>query len=118
MTCRIFLKDEHLAVDSPFTLKDALKAIPGARWSKQLKCWTYPKTPSAARALHLAFPHPMATWTDSAAELLIEAEQIAAAAAHKEAENLPPIPICKTEPWKHQLRAFWWTVELLGGLPE
>ena len=112
MTCRIFLKGEHLAVDSPFVLKDVLKAIPGAHWNKVMKCWTYPPTPSAARALQMAFPHPIATWTDDAAKLLLEAEHIAEAAAHKIADNLPPIPLTKTTPWPHQLRAYYFAKDL------
>lgn len=112
MSCRISLQDQHLLVEAPYLLKDACKAIAGARWQKSLKAWAYPPTPSAARALHLAFPNPMATWTEEAAALLIEAEQIADAAAHKTAENLPPIPLTKTTPWPHQLRGFWFAKDM------
>lgn len=39
-----------LAVRAPFAMKDALKAIPGARWHPTSKTWRYPATrPSAAR---------------------------------------------------------------------
>jgi len=117
MTCRIFLAENRLAIETPFLLKDACKSIPGARWDKGLKAWTYPATPGAARAIHQAFPSTVATWTEDAAALLLEAERIAAAAAHKTAESLPDIPLSKTKAWGHQRVCFWYVVELLGGLP-
>jgi len=117
MTCRIFLHEDRLAIEATFSMKDACKAVPGARWDKGFKVWTYPATPGAARAIHEAFPAQTAVWDEQAAALLVEAERIAEAAAHKTAENLPEIPLTKTEAWAHQKRAFWFAVELLGGLP-
>lgn len=118
MTPRIFLTDNRLAIETPFLLKDACKAIPGARWDKGVKAWTYPATPGAARAIHQTFPDHQAVWTDDAAALLLEAERIAEAAAHKTAESLPEIPFMKTAAWQHQKRAFWFVAGVWGGLPK
>lgn len=106
MNCRVFLADNRLAIQATFLHKDACKSIPGARWDTAGKVWTYPATPGAARAIHEQFHTGAAVWTDDAAALLVEAERIAEAAAHKTAEDLPPIPLTKTTPWAHQLRAY------------
>lgn len=118
MSARVFLHSDRLAIQATFRHKDACKAVPGARWDKTAKVWTYPATPGAARAIHEHFPAHTITWADDAAALLVEAERIADAAAHKRAENLPDIPRMKTAAWQHQRRAFWYAVELMGGLPD
>lgn len=106
MTCRISLSEDRLILQAAFILKEACKAIPGARWNPIVKAWTYPATPGAAKSIHQAFPNGLAVWTDEAAGLLLEAEKIAQAAAHKSAELLPLPEIHKTVPWLHQLRAY------------
>lgn len=116
MSCRVFLHEDRLAIQAAFFQKDDCKAIPGARWDKTEKVWTYPATPGAARAIHEQMAGA-AVWTDDAAALLVEAERIAEAAAHKTAERLPDIPRMKTAAWQHQRVAFWFSVDLLGGLP-
>lgn len=106
MSCRVFLHADRLAIQATFLHKDTCKAVPGARWDKTAKVWTYPATPGAARAIHEHFPGQQAVWAEDAAALLVEAERIAEAAAHKTANDLPPIPLTKTTPWAHQLRAY------------
>lgn len=117
MSCRVFLHADRLAIQATFLHKDTCKSVPGARWDKTAKVWTYPATPGAARAIHEHFPG-QATWTDDAAALLVEAERIAEAAAHKTAENLPDVPQMKTSAWQHQKRGFWFVVGVWGGLPK
>lgn len=39
-----------------FSMKDALKAVPGARWHPELRCWHYPADPAAAEQLAEIFP--------------------------------------------------------------
>jgi SNF2 family DNA or RNA helicase len=107
--------ENHLVVRTPFHYKDVCKGILGARWSKPLKAWTYPATPSSARNVATAL-YPHASWTPDAALLLKAAERIADASAHKEATELPPIPITKTTPWLHQLRAYHFAKELSAAM--
>lgn len=106
MSVRVYLLEDRLAIQAAFFQKDACKAIPGARWDKAGKVWTYPATPGAARAIHEQFATQSAVWADDAAALLVEAERIAEAQAHKTATDLPAIPLTKTTPWAHQLRAY------------
>lgn len=115
MLCHVYLTDNKLAVRAPFAAKDQLKAVPGARWNKELHVWVYPPTPHAAKGLFEALPAETTTWGETAAALLVEAERIAKAAAQKTAEELPAIPRTKTVPWAHQVRAFWFASDLLGG---
>ncbi|MBX3321270.1 MAG: hypothetical protein KF890_15445 [Nitrospira sp.] len=117
MSCHVFLAGEALAIQAPYYMKDVCKSIPGARWKPDLKMWTYPATPSAAREIHLTLPQETTSWAETAAVLLVEADRMAKAQAHKTAADLPAIPFTKTKPWAHQLRAFWYAVDLLGGLP-
>lgn len=118
MSCRVFLQADRLAIQATFLHKDTCKAVPGARWDKTAKVWTYPATPGAARAIHEHFPGQVAIWTDDAAALLVEAERIADAAAHKTADDLPDVPNMKTSAWQHQKRGFWFVVGVWGGLPK
>lgn len=106
MSCHVFLADQVLAIQAPYYMKDVCKSIPGARWKPDLKMWTYPATPSAARQIHLTLPERHSSWAPDAAVLLAEAAQMDKAAAHKTATGLPAIPRTKTEPWAHQLRAY------------
>jgi SNF2 family DNA or RNA helicase len=96
---------DKLCVRAAFEQKDACKAIPGARWHKDLKVWWYPPTPMAARTIADTF-QAATTWDPESKALLLEADAILAAAVHKTAEVLPPIPHTMTEPWAHQLKAY------------
>ena len=107
---RIFLSDSHLAIQAGYEHKEHCKSIPGARWDSANKVWSYPATPGAARTIHETFQS--AVWSEEAAALLLEAERMVEAAAHKESDNLPAIPCTKTTPWKHQLRAYHFAKQL------
>lgn len=109
---RITLDEQRLCIATEYGHKEKCKALPGARWSPAIKQWTIPATPSAAHALATAFPQPAAYWSDDALSILAEAETIAKASARKEAHSLPPIPQTKTDPWLHQLRAFWFAHDI------
>lgn len=106
MSCHVFLADTVLAIQAPYYMKDICKSIPGARWKPELKMWTYPATPSAAREIFLALPQAESSWAGDARFLLAEAERMDRAQAHKTATDLPAIPRTKTTPWAHQLRAY------------
>lgn len=108
MLCHVYLTDNKLAVRAPFAAKDQLKAVPGARWNKDLHVWVYPPTPHAAKGLFEALPAETTTWGETAAALLVEAERIIRQAAHKDAVDLAPIPLTKADPapWLHQVRGY------------
>lgn len=107
MTGMVFLDGyDRLCVRVPFLLKDVCKSIAGARWNATLKCWSYPASPMAAKAIQEAFPSGSLQWDGPAKELLKEAAEILKAAVHKTATELPAIPLTKTTPWHHQLQAY------------
>jgi hypothetical protein len=106
----------RILVRAPFELKDKLKDIPTARWIPQYKCWSYSPTPTIAFRLD----NLLGTYkSDKQFEDLLEQSfQQAEAQAAKSADDLPEIPCTKTPAWKHQKQAFWFVVNLWGGLPE
>jgi hypothetical protein len=119
MTTTVFLTETRLCLKTPYLLKDVCKSIPGARWDAQLKCWTYPRTPGAAHSICCAFLPTQLVWQGDAELLRQTAEEMRQAHATKTAEELPEIPLTKgPTPWRHQTRAFWFVVGLLGGLPD
>lgn len=114
MNCHVFLAENVLAIQAPYYMKDVCKSIPGARWKPELKMWTYPATPSAARQIFLTLPHAESSWADEAKILLVEAHRMDAAQAHKTAEDLPlpAITLKKPAPWKHQVRGYHFAKDL------
>ena len=93
-----------VAARTPYGLKDRLKAVPGARWNARAASWEYPATPTVAAQLRLVLPE--AVLDQAVEQLLVDAETAAGAQAHKTADDLEPIPLTATQPWRHQLRAY------------
>lgn len=103
-----------LVVGTPYLHKDILKAIAGARWDKDRRCWTYPLSPSVALALHSLYP---AANTDSGFLALMDsAKKNEHAVTLKSAseENLPPVPSTTLKPWLHQLRSYHFAKQRLA----
>lgn len=100
-----------LIVHSPFALKETCKSVPGARWDKRRLAWAYPATIHSARNLHQAF-QGLPVWSPDAAALLVEADAVERAARHTVLDDLPAIPLTKTQPWLHQLRAYHFAMSL------
>ena len=107
-------EDRGLAIATAFIFKDKCKAIPGARWDKELKAWRYPFTPFAAKAIAEQFPPDKSKWSDIAEKLLLEAQSIADSARHKTATTLPEIPVQRVPAWHHQKQCFWFARYLTG----
>lgn len=112
MSCHVFLSGEALAIQAPYYMKDVCKSIPGARWKPDLKMWTYPATPSAAREIHLTLPQSETSWAEPAAVLLVEADRMAKAQAHKTADDLPAIPWKSKKHYYFQLQGFHFAKDL------
>lgn len=105
---------DRIVAKTPFRFKDVCKGVPGHRWSPEANlpgfpkpgAWTYPASPTAALTLRGAFSGASPV-TDAAFDALVgEAERMRAASVHKEATDLPPIPLLKTDAWLHQRQAF------------
>lgn len=115
-TVRIRVDDEsdRILVDGDtWQIKDTLKALPGARWNKAAKCWTYPATVAAAAEIRANLSGVVRARSDSTfADLIRKADETHEAATHKTADDLPPIPKSATDAWNHQRQAFWFSKPL------
>lgn len=93
----------------PFHVKDLLKSITGARWHPEAKAWTYPATPTAARALaSLKGLEPSA----EVEELIAAGERVGKLQDLKSRDDLPDIETVTTEAWLHQRQAFAFAKDL------
>ena len=96
-----------------------INTTPGARWHFVRKSgaggyWSFPATLSNAKRLTDALPQ--ATRDEAFGVMLAQAEVASRAPLHKTAEELPPIPVTKTAPWRHQVIAYWWAHDLRNAM--
>jgi SNF2 family DNA or RNA helicase len=112
----ISIKKDSLFVEgNTFDVKDALKRIPGSCWKGTQKAWTFPRSPmSASRLRDVLSTHNIRINGSTGFEKLLSIHEriTTIAAAKKDALDLSPIPITKTKPWLHQLRAYHFAREL------
>lgn len=108
--------EDGLLIETAFIYKDDCKAIPGARWSKDMRAWRYPFTPFAAKSIAEKFPPTSCKWSELALQLLEKSETIVANSAYKTAETLPDIPVQKMPAWHHQKQCFWFAKDLPGAM--
>ncbi len=110
MAATLHLVDGRIHARAPFAMKERLKAIAGARWAPDARAWTYPASPTIAQTLVEVLG---TADTDAEVERLLAAAKLAIEAqAHREADELPPIPCTATRPWLHQLRAYHFVRDL------
>lgn len=110
---KVSCENGRIQVRTPFKYKDVCKSVFGARWNPKAKAWTYPESPTSAANIKAAFSNMKRVETDEKfGELLDEYGERATAISHKSAENLPPVPLTKTDAWTHQLQAFWFAKDL------
>ena len=103
----------HLrARNTPFHAKDVLKALPGARWDRDVRAWVYPKSSTVAGALVSLFPD--AQRDIGVTNLLARAREEQSAVTLKFATDLPDVPSAKLPPWTHQRQGFWFAARRLG----
>lgn len=96
--------------------KDPLLAtIPGINWDPKWQAWRLPATPFATQNILDRFrgrdDYRLLGGPDFKV-LVAQAKGVSDLQAIKQAENLPPIPFAKTNPWLHQLRAFHFAKDL------
>jgi len=107
---------------TPFGLKDALKTLPGHRWHKAEKMWSWPATPRTAKALDFRFQQHTPEY--GADEVFRSVLAYADAGNYctnwlEEGRELPPIPKFREDQpphWLCQKQSFWHAVERFGGL--
>lgn len=105
--CAVEVLDRVVSVRAPFSLKDRLKAIPGARWNPTSRTWVYPATPAVAESLR-SLIGSRDEISPAFRKLLLEADSVRSAQAFKDKGiDLSPLPFEPvTQPWRHQLAAY------------
>lgn len=109
----VMVVEDRIFIRAPFTLKDTLKALPGARWNAGARVWTVPATVGGANAVLRALkPHGL---EDVPPEIEALVGKAADAAAVKDAaEGTLQGYGSKTEPWHHQVQAFHFMLKTFG----
>jgi len=107
--------------DTPYALKDILKTLPGHRWHKQEKMWSWPATPRTVKALDFRFStHSKDYGADETFRYLLNYVKAGNYCTNwlEEGLELPPIPKSRynLKHWHCQRQSFWHAVERFGGL--
>ena len=105
----------RLLVKSPFTLKDTLKSVVGARWDSSIRMWTYPFTFRSIDYLAHALSDAGVVDIKYSPEVVAMYEggdPYTEASEIKTSTELPNPPLCIGDDWLHQRRAFWWAEKL------
>lgn len=105
----------RLLVKSPFTLKDTLKSVVGARWDSSIRMWTYPFTFRSIDYLAHALSDAGVVDIKCSPEVVAMYEggdPYTEASEIKTSTELPNPPLCVGDDWLHQRRAFWWAEKL------
>lgn len=115
----IKIVDNKVCISTGYELRSLCASIPGAKWNKDQKCWSCAATISSARAVLDAFRGTPCKADQAFRDLVKVAKQQAEVAeqlrAH-DATGLPPIPLTRTKPWAHQVRAYHFLYPLQGGM--
>jgi hypothetical protein len=100
--------DDRIGITAPFEFKDAIKALPGARWDKVRKQWHIPATPAAAGELVSMLDRTGVQLSERVAALA--AEHHARPVTREILDETTPLPNLawsawtKSDPWSHQRR--------------
>lgn len=100
----------RIEVRAPFAMKDAIKALPGARWNPTAKVWTLPATNTSAHGLSDAAQRHLHAFAPSVeVDAMVKAEAATVveqrAALVGDEADLPRVPT-RTEAWTHQRRGY------------
>jgi len=109
---QVIVNKEHILIRSKYEYADLCRSIPNGKWNKEKKFWYYPYSESLCKAVVEAFKE--VENKDISQEVLDATTNLVQAQEIKLAEDLPPIPNTKKEPWLHQLRTFWFSQNLSG----
>lgn len=112
MEAQVRIQNNKIQLRAPYACYERCKSIPGGLWNKNEKAWEYPATPATAKQVLDNFRGVTIKSDKLYSELLNQAKSIEAAGSIKTSEGLPPIPLVKTTPWLHQLRAYHYAYNL------
>ena len=106
--------ETHICLRAPYEMADVCRAVPGAVWKPEWRCWLWPKSPATARKLVDTFGMTLAKaeGAEQVVKLAAPRREIPAA----KAEDPGRIPGLKTKPWKHQREAYSVAARLPGAM--
>ena len=108
---RIVAQEDKLYLRCPFEDNDKAKMIPGCRWDKKTKAWSFPASPHVAERLEEAFGGHC---FEGAAIGILEKSQIyKEKQAVKSSVDLPDHPSL-TDSWLHQKQAYQFAKDFPG----
>jgi superfamily II DNA or RNA helicase len=110
----VSVESNKIEVSSDFVFKTDLAEMPGARWDKQKKVWTYPATIAAARNLLDRFGDAGMEYDEAFGVLIQQVAASLLSQGHKTAADLPPVPVTKYPAWRHQLQAYHFAMGQAG----
>ena len=84
---------------------DVIKVVEGRKWNPDSKLWTFPRTPDTLKKLETYFPEAVSV--DGLEDVRFNMALMDTAMYAKHADGLGKPKVSKTEPWLHQLQAFW-----------
>lgn len=109
---RVAIVKNRIHLKLPFYLKDRAKLIPGYRWDKKKKTWTYPATASVAINLMNEFPEIESDEEFGKLKILCDGRKIAKRLL--EIDELQEARISNGESWYHQKQAYHFIYALWG----
>ena len=98
------LDNGRIRLKTPFSMKEEIKALPGARWDPRGRIWTVPATPAGAKAVCDLLPGTVTVPDEimSLAGKVLVGESIKNAYEHQ----LDPPRLTKAKPWHHQNQGY------------
>jgi len=108
---KVMAEQDAILLASEYRYVDRCRSIPGGRWDARRRVWRYPKTPMIAATILRKFADVRVD-VDQEVRRLAESVRLEEANSFKKAEDLPPIPQTATQPWRHQLQAYHFAMNL------
>ncbi len=109
-------RTNRVLVRAPYSMKDGLKAIPGAKWAADVRKWTFPVSLVTASMIHALLKQGAYSITmDSRFKELVESIESLQNSAHfKGRDDLEQPEVKRTDAWGHQKIGYHFARELMS----
>lgn len=103
----------RLVAKTPYALREVVQNIGGLRYQGHgTGLYAGPASPALAEACLEAFSPTGVDYDEAVGALLEKAHSIRAAGSLRSREDLPAVPVSKTDAWTHQRQAFWFAKDM------
>lgn len=99
----ITLQSGRILIRAPISLRERIKALPGARWDPKARCWALAATRTAAIAV-----------IEALGQVLDASDEVRRLGAAVDVHRADPVPLERSPAWRHQRAAFWFCVSQFG----